>query len=552
MSAASLQPGEWLLHNVCLAFVDTSSASERTSAYSRHWFYKLLLFRAGTKLSLKSWPPLFHEGQGMIGGQSDVKHNSRRARAQREKAALEAESWPRQWHDESITAFVTALTMDNLWHSVYHAIPVSEFASRLASSHAIQPAEDVDLWPWFTTYPAWSPDVTKWAGWQMLARSLLGMEHSILGSKSWLDVAKRTSSLHAPGKVHCYRKVYGGHSKFYPRVSVQLIDDSSTARRGREAYRWVTDELRLARPRFTTFRQRVLLGFGLLTTQKQSKPRMLFVVRLSARAQPHDVVDQSTSDSRRLQESSSKASNLTRSITNEADLRSAVSSHPLLHKLVKFISFDDLPLHDQLRLISTSDALIGVHGQALMHSIFLRHRQQQGIMIASSTTAAAAAPSPALLEIVPTPSLGLSGAHSVLAYWRLAVSASSDLLSSRGEWSSECKGKHFRLCGNVTVGLKAIAKQPPHWWSVHDSLIVDMERVANHLMMNAEAAARGTAVDEPPARVAKRNASVYVVGGTGSACVGCGFQRRVIEDAPPTFVSRRNESEYVRDVDMTA
>ena len=143
------------------------------------------------------------------------------------KAALEAEGWPRQWHDESNTAFVTALTMDNLWHSVYHAIPVSEFASRLASSHAIQPAEDVDLWPWFTTYPAWSPNVTKWAGWQMLARSLLGMEHSILGSKSWLDVAKRTSSLHAPGKVHCYRKIYGGHSKFYPRVSVQLIDDSN-------------------------------------------------------------------------------------------------------------------------------------------------------------------------------------------------------------------------------------------------------------------------------------------------------------------------------------
>ena len=184
--------------------------------------------------------------------------------------------------------------MDNLWHSVYHAIPVSEFASRLASSHAIQPSEDVDLWPWFTTYPAWSPDVTKWAGWQMLARSLLGMEHSILGSRAG-SMLPNASSLHAPGKVHCYRKGLWWPCKFYPRVSVQLIDDSTAARRGREAYRWVTDELRLARPRFTTFRQRVLLGFGLLTTQKQSKPRMLFVVRLSARAQPHDVVDQSTS-----------------------------------------------------------------------------------------------------------------------------------------------------------------------------------------------------------------------------------------------------------------
>lgn len=136
-------PGEWRMHNICLAYID--QASNKTMAQDhRHWYYKLALFRpsgtqAAAPLSFKSWPSLFVEGTGstalpglLVGEQSRAAHH--RTHQQRQRVAHEAERWPRTWHDGE--ALVTALTMDNLWHSVYHALPVSEYATRLASARA--------------------------------------------------------------------------------------------------------------------------------------------------------------------------------------------------------------------------------------------------------------------------------------------------------------------------------------------------------------------------------------------------------------------------------
>jgi hypothetical protein len=187
-SDAQAWRGEWLLRNACLAYMDSASAAGWASHANAwhvpthgnstrghaHWSFKLMLFRTSdtapdARLSAKSWPPLFVEGTGEVGEQSRAAHRKKGQRAQRERAAQEAERWPRQWHD---TAFVTALTMDNLWHSVFHALPISERHTHLAHALAAPP-EGVDLWPWFTTYPAWSSNVSQWVGWQVLARSLL-------------------------------------------------------------------------------------------------------------------------------------------------------------------------------------------------------------------------------------------------------------------------------------------------------------------------------------------------------------------------------------------
>jgi hypothetical protein len=188
----------------------------------------------------------------------------------------------------------------------------------------------------------------------------------------------------------------------------------------------------------------------------------------------------------------------------------------------------------QLRRISSSAALVGVHGQALVHALFLRPpppaaRLAPTISTPTSTTTSTAGasatthgtpstdststqlnapmePTAALLEIVPTPSLTLSGSHSIVAYWRLAVSARVAYFRHAAADAPECKGRYWRDCGNVTVGLSASARPRAAWWSVHDSLIVDLERVARHLT--------GEAVvpqDEPPTYVAKRNETEYLV-----------------------------------------
>lgn len=109
----------------------------------------------------------------------------------------------------------------------------------------------------------------------------------------------------------------------------------------------------------------------------------------------------------------------------------------------------------------------------------------------------------------------------MLAYWRLAVSARAAYFRHAARDAPECQHLYdqqratnphaWRACGNVVVGLGPTARPPRTWWAVHDSLVVDLERVARHVT---------------------------------------GEEQQVRADEPPTYVAKRNETEWMGETDM--
>lgn len=110
-----------------------------------------------------------------------------------------------QWHNVS-AAFVTELTMDNLYHALIHAVPIREFFQRLLLGNA--GSKDIHLIPHYIQY--WPRNFEQSVGWQLLMRSL-GVSAS-----GWPAVAARAQTLTQPEQCNCYRHMYGGHGAFMP------------------------------------------------------------------------------------------------------------------------------------------------------------------------------------------------------------------------------------------------------------------------------------------------------------------------------------------------
>ena len=109
------------------------------------------------------------------------------------------------WHN-STTAFVTTVTMDNLYHALIHALPIREFFLRVQAQGSVH--KQLHLIPHYTQY--WPKSFVRSVGWQMLARSL-GVSAS-----DWPAIAARAQELTEPGRCNCYRRIYGGHSSWMP------------------------------------------------------------------------------------------------------------------------------------------------------------------------------------------------------------------------------------------------------------------------------------------------------------------------------------------------
>ena len=324
-------------------------------------------------------------------------------------------------------ALVTTLTMDNLWHAVFHAIPLGELSARLdgaAVQASSQPRRAV-LWPRFTVRPpAASQSVADWTGWELVVRCVLAAAPTLFAGESWRTVAAATQRRRREGQVHCFRTAVGGHTDFYPRVGVSHPNKLAGA-----SNRWRTEQLRAAAPRLKALRDRVLLSMRSstrpVTNAEQAarsavaaawtgrllgrpRARLLWVLRRHSRV-----------------------------VTNVDALQAAVARHTTLVHAVAFVDMGASPLHTQLRLATAASGLAGVHGQALFHALFLSPSPQAGRT--------------ALLELVPAPSMASSGTHSQLDYWRVAVSANVSYYRQLVADAAECAGQYFRTCGNVTV-----------------------------------------------------------------------------------------------------
>ena len=320
----ALAKGEWVKHNACVAYVE--NGARRQYGQPEHWYYALRLFVLSSgALQSVPWPPRYIEMQGLVASEHAISpagaRNMRRARL---RAFEVVKRWPQRWHDSEHLAFATTQSMDNLWHATFHAVPTSEFMVRLARS--LKRPRELTLWPLYTMYPARSRAVEEWAGWVLIARSMLPAPSLIVGP--WGSVVERTQSMLRTGELHCYHTLYGGHARFYPRAWVHFGTTQPLR------MRWVIDDLRLALGRYSAFRARVLEGFGLASEWSRASielaapPRILFVLR---RQSPWHH---------------------SRVITNEGALRMAIGQHASLSHRITFHDFFTLPLHEQLRLSS--------------------------------------------------------------------------------------------------------------------------------------------------------------------------------------------------------
>ena len=158
------------------------------------------------------------------------------------------------WREGGGGGFVVEVTLDNLFHSLFHALPLREDAAaaraQLLQQQAPQqqhrrrrqpqqlqqqeppPAPLPDLLPRYTVlWPGpFNASASGWRGWQMLERLLA----DALGSPPAAAAAASpppgsvgesvggtdggTDALLAPYALRCYERLAGGHSPFWPAV----------------------------------------------------------------------------------------------------------------------------------------------------------------------------------------------------------------------------------------------------------------------------------------------------------------------------------------------
>ena len=112
------------------------------------------------------------------------------------------------WHNET-TAFITEMTMDNLFHALIHALPTREYFFRVLRKYN---SRTMHLVPHYTQY--WPPSFARSVGWQILARSLG------VSAAEWPIAAVRAQMFAVSG-CHCYQQIYGGHSAWMPPPFMQ-------------------------------------------------------------------------------------------------------------------------------------------------------------------------------------------------------------------------------------------------------------------------------------------------------------------------------------------
>ena len=295
--------GEWMHENVCLGYSGPSP-----SRGSQRW--SILAQAHGPSRQVMwplPWPDMYAEYiPGWLRLDSATADHYLTNMVNMSDAAPHAPLRQCTWHDEKTSAFLTEVTMDNLYHALIHAVPVRELFERLRPSMEAGGGK-VHILPHYTQY--WPKNFTRSVGWQILARSLG------VSSADFPSIAAHAQALTSLGGCNCYRRMYGGHSKFMPPP-------------------FMKPERRVA-----DFRAALSASVGPMPAQR----RILFQLR-------HNGV---------------------RQMINEAEVVAGVSADPVVGKLVKFVVMESLTVLEQYALISTSRGLAGMHGMGLAWAMLL-------------------------------------------------------------------------------------------------------------------------------------------------------------------------------------
>lgn len=274
-------------------------------------------------------------------------------------------------------AFVAQSTMDNMYHMLMHAVPTLQLYLRARFRH--QP----DLVPRFLFYEPTS--FTRSRGWQMFGMAL-GIHLD-----QWPHMAARSHALiHPAGVCRCYRRVVGGHAYFLP--------DENGISDGKKAHRQVA-----------ALQRAVAASMGGLPVVQMK--RVIFLERLGT----------------------------TRQIVNLQSLRQAVQKDRILKEQIHFACFENLPLAEQFRIVSTSRGIAGVHGQGLAWSLMLPSGGPRGT-----------------LEII-----GQWRTFHRLDYWRTSGANGVRYMKLKQANAPECVacvGCNFRTCGNITANITQVVQ----------------------------------------------------------------------------------------------
>ena len=327
---------------------------------------------------------------------------------------LGSHAFERVWHPPNRVGLVVDISMDNLWHVLFHAIPTRE----LVLERGLE-MSSIDFLPRYTTFwpvanardvfdaqgrliSGYSNErlkpVLQWPGWELVMRSLIGGRTDV----HWPELAARTQELIAPRRWNCYRRLTGGHVGWWPGI------------KGRDL-----SELLAARSSVLSFRSVVLTNVGAL--ERPPELRVVFELRTGSRC-----------------------------LVNQDDLMLNVSADPSLSGHVRFVSLATLPLAEQLRLVGTSVALAGAHGAGLAMIAFL----PSGPHVRTS-----------VLEIFPY-RMHVQPTHAWYDYRRWAVMNSVDYYTIDRQKDTEgpngCKDRDFRVCGNMTVDIRLVTARLRH------------------------------------------------------------------------------------------
>lgn len=259
------------------------------------------------------------------------------------------------WKDHA--AVVVELTLDNLFHTLFHALPLREdlldlhapllrTLSRILGT-GMRRAENmevggaaVDFLPRYTVLWPGSPNVGDWLGWELAMRAISGS----VGFRT--PGMNETNVIVEPLKLRCYPLLLSGHSPFWPF----LHHDAPAAIQDRDARGLVAVHQRVVALRRALWRSirgrsgRGVVGTLLATTDflppaNPDLPLILFAER--------------------------SASVAVRTITNFAEVQAAIHEHPRLRGQVRYIRLESLTLSEQLAAVSAVRVLVGMHGMGM-------------------------------------------------------------------------------------------------------------------------------------------------------------------------------------------
>ena len=201
----TFQRGEWALENACIGY---SRKGAKISKGSERWNV-LAQAHGGTSELLwpLPWPDLYLEyTPGYQRLDSETSDHWLTNLVNMSDSPLSRCVW------HNATAFLTMMSMDNLYHALIHAVPTREFYERIRPQLS---GQDVHVLPHFVQY--WMPNMSKTVGWQILVRSL-GVNAS-----EWPRVAERAQLLTQQGRCNCYRHLYSGHAAYMPPPFMPLV-----------------------------------------------------------------------------------------------------------------------------------------------------------------------------------------------------------------------------------------------------------------------------------------------------------------------------------------